>query len=141
MSKLAVANNFIIKSTCFGHKKVHTGAWKMPGTGSLNKINHVLISKEHVSSIIDVYIAQGPNCDSVDDVLQGFERKIIRRIHGPVCEDGEWRTGSNQEIDHIRKSEDTVRFVKSLRLSWLGQKERMEESRVVTLIHTVLVRK
>jgi hypothetical protein len=29
LSELAMANYFIIKSTCFNHKRIHKGRWKI----------------------------------------------------------------------------------------------------------------
>ena len=66
---------------------------------------------------------------SDENALRIFERKIIRKIYGPVCENGIWRVRSNLEIDKILKGEDLVRFVKSLRLRWLGHMERTETGR------------
>ena len=52
--------------------------------------------------------------------LRVFERKILRRIYGPV-QDGEmWRIRTNQELEKIIDGEDIVRIVKSQRLRWLG---------------------
>ena len=42
----------------------------------------------------------------------------------------EWRTRNNEEIDNILTKEDTVRFVKAERISWIGHVERMEDSRI-----------
>jgi hypothetical protein len=59
-----MANNFIIKSTCFNHKRIHKGTWKIPGSEQANKIDHVLLSRRHGLSILDVKTARGPNYDS-----------------------------------------------------------------------------
>jgi hypothetical protein len=32
ISKLAMANNYIIKSMCFKHKRTYKGTWKIPGS-------------------------------------------------------------------------------------------------------------
>jgi hypothetical protein len=32
LSELAMANNFIIKSTCFTHNRIHKGTWKIPAS-------------------------------------------------------------------------------------------------------------
>jgi hypothetical protein len=59
-----------------------------------------------------------------------FERKIIRRIYGPVRQGKEWRTRNNEEIDNIIRKKYIVRFVKARRISWIGHVERMEDSRM-----------
>jgi hypothetical protein len=37
-----------------------------------------------------------------------FERKIIRKIYGPVMENNTWRIRYNEEIHTLLKGEDTV---------------------------------
>jgi hypothetical protein len=36
-----------------------------------------------------------------ENILRTFERKIIRRIYGPVRQGREWRIRNNEEIDNI----------------------------------------
>jgi hypothetical protein len=55
-----------------------------------------------------------------------FERKIIRRINGPVMENNVWRIRYNEELNTLLKGEDVVRFIKSQIIRWLGHVERME---------------
>jgi hypothetical protein len=40
--------------------------------------------------------------------LIAWERKILRRIHGPVVEQGIWRKISNQELRQLYKDLDHV---------------------------------
>ena len=77
LSQLASAYNLIIKSTCFNHKKIHKGTWKIPGSENVNQIDHILVSKRCSSSIIDVKSARGPNCDSDHYMVKA---KIIDRL-------------------------------------------------------------
>jgi hypothetical protein len=65
-----------------------------------------------------------------ENILRRFERKIIRRIFGPVRQGREWRTRNDEEIDNIIRKKDIVRFVKATKISWVGHVERMEDSRM-----------
>jgi len=38
-----------------------------------------------------------------------FERKIFRRIYGPKYENGEWKSGTNRELEEMRKGENIVK--------------------------------
>jgi hypothetical protein len=51
-------------STCFNHKRVHKGTWKMPGSEQTSQTDHVLVSRRHGSSKLNVKTARGPNCHS-----------------------------------------------------------------------------
>jgi hypothetical protein len=59
-----------------------------------------------------------------------FERKIFRRIYGPKYEDGKWKSRTNRELEVLSKGENTVKWIKGQRISWLGHLERMEEDRM-----------
>jgi hypothetical protein len=56
-----------------------------------------------------------------------FERKILRKIYGPVKENELWRIQRNGELGDIIKGENIVRFIKSRRIRWLGHVERMQD--------------
>jgi hypothetical protein len=59
-----------------------------------------------------------------------FERKIFRRICGPIYEDGEWQSRTNRELEELSKGENIVKWIKCQRISWLCHLERMEEDRM-----------
>jgi hypothetical protein len=40
-----------------------------------------------------------------------FERKIVRRIHGPVMENNVWKIRYNEELNTLLKGEDIARFI------------------------------
>jgi hypothetical protein len=36
-----------------------------------------------------------------EQALRVFERKVLRRIYGPVCIQGKWRLRPNAELDNL----------------------------------------
>jgi hypothetical protein len=58
-----------------------------------------------------------------------WERKVLRRIFGPVCERGCYRMRTEEEVCRIYQELDLVTIIKTLRLNWLGHVNRMEDHR------------
>ena len=55
-----------------------------------------------------------------------FGRKIFRRIYGAKYGNGEWKSGTNRELEEMSKGENIVKWIKGQRIRWLGHLERME---------------
>jgi hypothetical protein len=64
--------------------------------------------------------------------LNIYERKVYRRILGPVYDNGKehWRILTNKEIYAILKKPTTTETIGLHRLSWFGHVQRMEENRI-----------
>jgi hypothetical protein len=62
--------------------------------------------------------------------LAVFERKILRKIYGPVKENKLWRIRRSDELEAIIKGENIVRFMKCQRIRWLGHIERMQDTAI-----------
>jgi hypothetical protein len=58
--------------------------------------------------------------------LGTWERKILRRIHGPVIEQGMWRIRCNQELSELYKDLVIGADIKKKRLEWVGHVVRMD---------------
>jgi hypothetical protein len=62
------------------------------------------------------------------DTLRRSKRKVLRKIYGPVVDKGVWRIRYNSELCKLMGGEDTVKFIKTQRIQWLGHVERMDET-------------
>jgi hypothetical protein len=67
---------------------------------------------------------------TMEEVLAVFERKILRKICGPVKENELWRIRRNDELEAIIKGKNIVRFMKCQRIRWLGHVERMQDTAI-----------
>jgi hypothetical protein len=57
-----------------------------------------------------------------------FERKILRRIYGPVFEGAIWRSRYNEELYRLCDETDLVTTVRITRLRWAGHILRMQDN-------------
>ena len=64
---------------------------------------------------------------SDETALGCFERKILRKIYGPICQDGEWRVRYNDELYHLYDDTDVIKNIKLRRLRWAGHVSRMSD--------------
>jgi len=64
---------------------------------------------------------------SDENMLRIFERKILRKIYGPIQEGDIWRIRNNEELNRSINGEDIVKFINAQRIRWLGHVKRMEE--------------
>jgi hypothetical protein len=64
--------------------------------------------------------------------LNIFERKVYRRILGPVYDNEKenWRILTNKEIYAIHKKSTITETIRLRRLHWFGHVQRMEENRI-----------
>jgi len=56
-----------------------------------------------------------------------FERKILRRIYGLICEEVVWRSRYNEELYRLFDETDLV-TIKITRLRWAGHVTRMQDN-------------
>lgn len=65
-----------------------------------------------------------------EERLNSFERRILRRIFGPVQDEKGWRIRYNSELYQLYKDMEVSRFIKFRRLQWAGHVVRMDEKRI-----------
>jgi hypothetical protein len=68
--------------------------------------------------------------------LNIFERKVYRRILGPVYDNEKenWRILTNQEIYAVVKKPTITETIRLHRLRWFGHVQRMEENRIPKML-------
>jgi hypothetical protein len=62
--------------------------------------------------------------------LAAFERKILRKIFGPICINGSWKLRYNEGLYSMYRSADVITHIKLRRLEWAGHVHRMQSSRI-----------
>jgi hypothetical protein len=55
---------------------------------------------------------------------------MARRSRERSSRDGSEKSRTNRELEELSKGENTVKWIKGQRISWLGHLERMEEDRM-----------
>ena len=63
-------------------------------------------------------------------MLYTFERKILKRIYGPIQDKGRWHPSWNSEIYNFYKDLNVVDSIKIGKLRWVGYIIRMEVGRI-----------
>jgi hypothetical protein len=57
-----------------------------------------------------------------------FERKILRRIYGPIKDRDQWRCRLNKELYDLIKEPRLSVVIRIARLRWAGHVARMDEN-------------
>jgi len=57
-----------------------------------------------------------------------YERKILRRIYRPICEEAIWRSRYNKELYSLYDETDLVTTIKITRPRWAGHVMRMQDN-------------
>jgi hypothetical protein len=104
---------------------------KVMKTRAINKNLKLQIYKTIIRPVVTYGCETWTLTHQNEQRLRIFERKILRKIFGPVInDDGTWRIRRNDELNELIRSADIVRFIKSKRIAWIGHVMRMEETRM-----------
>jgi hypothetical protein len=70
--------------------------------------------------------------ENIKSKLRVYERKVLRRIHGPTKEsDGTWRIKSNDELNNLIGNKNIINYIIAQRLAWFGQVHLMPDKSMV----------
>jgi len=95
---------------------------------NINREHKVAMYKTLIKPVM-MYGTETWVLSKVDELRLGvFERKILRRICGPICEEAVWRSRYNEELYHLYDEADLVTTIKITRLRWAGYVMRMQDN-------------
>jgi hypothetical protein len=57
-----------------------------------------------------------------------FERKVVRKISGPIRDTDQWRRRYKEELYQLYAEPEIVKWIRSARLRWAGRTVRTRES-------------
>jgi len=79
--------------------------------------------------LVLMYEAETWVLSKADELHLGvFERKILRRIYGPICEGVTLRSRYNEELYRLYDETDLVTTIRITRLRWAGHIVRMQDN-------------
>jgi hypothetical protein len=95
---------------------------------NINRKHNVIIYKTLIKPVL-TYGVETWVLSKADELRLGvFERKILRRIYGPNCEEATWRSRYNEELYHLYDETDLVTTIKITRLRWARHIVRMQDN-------------
>jgi hypothetical protein len=63
-------------------------------------------------------------------MLNAFEKKVSRKIYGPVLDNGQWQNTYNHEIYNSYTEMELTKNIRLRRLQWMGNDTRMKNEKV-----------
>ena len=101
---------------------------------NINRKYKVIIYKTLIKPVL-MFGAETWVLSKADELRLGvFERKILRRIYGPICEGATCRSRYNGELYRLYDETDLVTTFRITRLRWAGHIVRMQDNLPCTKI-------
>jgi len=82
----------------------------------LSRKTKILIYKTLVRQLLTKVAAASTTTKNDERRLRIFERKIIHKIYGPICEKGQWGKRYTRELEELYNEPYIVNVIKSSRL-------------------------
>jgi hypothetical protein len=61
-----------------------------------------------------------------ENLLEVFERKVLRKIYGGIQENEQWRALYNDELMNLYRNPSITSYLRAQRLLWIGHVQRMD---------------
>jgi hypothetical protein len=125
-----------IQRSVLAGNRIYFAAISLFRSRLLSRATKIILHKKLIRPVVSYGAEAWMLTKKEEQALLIFERKIFRRIYGPKYENREWKSRTNRELEEKSKGENTVKWIKGQRISWLGHLERMEEDRMPKKIFT-----
>jgi hypothetical protein len=123
-----IRNDRCIKERIHTGNKAYYGNLQMLKSKITSRTSKLQIHKTLIRPVVTYGAETWTLTLAEENALRRFERKVLRRVYGPVVDKGVWRIRYNNELCELMGGEDIVRFIKAQRIQWLGRVERMDET-------------
>jgi hypothetical protein len=70
----------------------------------------------------------------IENIINSYEKKILRRILGPINDNGTWRIRYNKEIYTLYGDPELSTVIKLRRLQWAGHAQRVESQTIPRMV-------
>jgi len=81
LCEFACANNMVVMSTNFQHKRIHKITWLSPDQNTASLIDHIIINANKKGVIEDVKTMRGPNIDSDHFLVKAVIKQKLSVMH------------------------------------------------------------
>jgi hypothetical protein len=106
-------NNKCIKDRIMMGNKAYYANRQLVNSSLISRSSKLQIYRTLVAPVVTYGLESWTLTMEEERVLAVFERKILRKLYGPVKENELWKIGRNDELEDIIKGENIVRFIKS----------------------------
>jgi len=81
----------------------------------LSRATKIIVYKTLIRPVVSYGAETWTLTEREEQAVLIFERKIFRRIYGAKCENGEWKSRTNRELEEMSKGENIVKWIKGQR--------------------------
>jgi hypothetical protein len=131
-SSLSVTNDETIKirRRLLPAKRAYFSVLHLIKSRTIHRRNKITVYKTIIRPVLCYGCEAWTMTSKSKEMLDAFERKILRRICGPKRVQGGWRMRYNTQIYDLYKEFNVSVFIKLRRLQWAGSMIRMNDERI-----------